>query len=1392
MRDRQSVRRGTFARYLLLLALSVATALPARAATVFAVDAANNLVRFKSSAPGTIQSSTAITGLASGDSIVAIDFRPLNEQLLGLGSSGRLYLINQVTGVATQVGTAVTALAGTSFGFDVNPTVDRIRVVSDADQNLRLNPNDGSLAATDATLAYASGDPNNAANPNIVGSAYTNSVANATTTTLYGIDSNLDVLVTQNPPNAGTLNTVGALGVNASDVLGFDIEDTTNTAFASLVVGGVPRLYTINLGTGTATLVGTIGPSLVVRGIALAPQGFDNSTLAGTTATFNGSPAGNSVTFDQSGGLLRHNRFSAGDDGFNSDFDFDPSTPGDQTLSASDASVTIIVNGGQGDDRITIGSNSSPASALACAFQINGQGGGDGLVINDSTDATSRTVAINGSSSSIGGIGGPITYSTLELLNIATGSGADVFNVSGGQTALTSIDAGGGDDRIAFAAGASLGGIVDGGSGTNTLTYAAYTTPVAVDLHETDTIFLAILSGQQEPGPLSNSPASGRAIFSLNAAHTALQFAIVYSGLTGSPISGAHFHNQIAGINGPIVRGLTSAERNGDVTPAGTYTGTWSTSDPTLDPPDSDAPIRPLNAPSPVTPGATLVDELLANRIYFDIHTLPNFPSGEIRGQVINFGTAGKATGTAGVRSFSTVIGGSNNDTITGTTGAQTLSGGAGADTFIWNNGDGSDVIDGDGDADTVQVNGSPTGDDQFLLQVNPSDPNRLRFDRTNLGLFNLNIGTVEALEFNTLGGNDTMTLDFASGNPIPVNGIDFDGGGDSDQLVLQRSAGSFTASTMTHVGVGPGAGSIDVDGRSIVYSGLAPVNDTVPTANYTFTAPAGSAALHVVDGPIVSGSQTVQINSPSDAFELVNLGRKTNITINTGSVAQSLVVNNPTATVDLASLTLNSSTAEDDINVTAVPPGVSTRVNALGQNDIVHVTGAGVPTGATLLLDGGNGFDRLIYETGAVPVTTAPGPGAGQTTITRPGSGTVVYQNFEDVTYNFGSINLVKLTNGTDNDSPPGPSVDVGSTVTFTYRVTNPGNVPLNNVVVTDDSGTPSDTSDDFSPAFVGGDSNGNGLLDPPETWTFTATRIATAGQYTNIGTVTADQPPASGGQVSDSNPDNHFGISPSTPAQPLNISTRVRVQSGDNVLIGGFIIDGNEGKKVIVRALGPSLATSGVVGVLADPVIELRGPGGDLIASNDNWRSDQEAEIQASGVPPPNDLESAIVATLPPDGYTVIVRSKEDLPGVGLVEVFDLNPAADSALANISTRGFVETGENVMIGGFILGGTGGASTRVALRGLGPSLEQQGVSATVLEDPTLDLYDSNGTRLIFNDNWMDNPAQAVQLSANGLAPTNNLESGIFMTLPPGAYTAILAGKDDGTGIGLVEIYDLR
>jgi hypothetical protein len=252
--------------------------------------------------------------------------------------------------------------------------------------------------------------------------------------------------------------------------------------------------------------------------------------------------------------------------------------------------------------------------------------------------------------------------------------------------------------------------------------------------------------------------------------------------------------------------------------------------------------------------------------------------------------------------------------------------------------------------------------------------------------------------------------------------------------------------------------------------------------------------------------------------------------------------------------------------------------------------------------------------------------------------------------------------------------------------------------------------------------------------------------------------------------------------------------VDVGDKVMIAGFIITGNVPKPVVLRGMGPSLVGSGLpaASLLKDPVIELHGASGALIVSNDNWKdSPQAAQIQGTIFEPTDDREAVIMATLPPAAYTVILKGVNQTNGIGLVEVYDNNQAVDSDLTNISTRGFVQTGNEVMIGGFVLGGNNNP-TQIAVRALGPSLTSSGLS-NVLADPTLELHNANGTIMISNDDWQSDAASAAQLTANGLALADPKEAGIFTSLaPPGQFTAIVAGKNGGIGIALVEIYNLK
>jgi len=269
-------------------------------------------------------------------------------------------------------------------------------------------------------------------------------------------------------------------------------------------------------------------------------------------------------------------------------------------------------------------------------------------------------------------------------------------------------------------------------------------------------------------------------------------------------------------------------------------------------------------------------------------------------------------------------------------------------------------------------------------------------------------------------------------------------------------------------------------------------------------------------------------------------------------------------------------------------------------------------------------------------------------------------------------------------------------------------------------------------------------------------------------------------------------------------NISTRAFVETGDDVMIGGFIVRGTEPKRVAIRALGPELTQYGVPNVLVNPTLELHDHTGALIASNDNWMStviggiitsDQVADIRNSGYAPTDQRESAIIADLPVGSYTAIVRGVINTTGVSLAEVYDLNPQPGSFVRNISTRSFVQTGGNIMIGGFIVERTEPRGQRVIIRALGPELTQYGVP-NALADPTLELYDAGGDLIASNDNWQHTiiggiitSSQVQDIRNSGYAPANRSESAIIARLPAGNYTAIVRGVNNTTGVALVEVY---
>jgi hypothetical protein len=396
-------------------------------------------------------------------------------------------------------------------------------------------------------------------------------------------------------------------------------------------------------------------------------------------------------------------------------------------------------------------------------------------------------------------------------------------------------------------------------------------------------------------------------------------------------------------------------------------------------------------------------------------------PVAGLLGVTVNL-TTGTASFTDGIANVQNVTGSDGDDTIIGDNqtnilhggpGDDTINseGGAGApgdsifgddgdDTIAWDPGDGTDFTDG-GAGNNIQIVNRGNGNNNMLVRTDNSDPTHTFFDGTG---FTIDLVRVQQLNVEGQGGIDTLTVDFINGSPFTNltgiaggPGINYDGGTEAGRLILQRSGGTYTANNENYLATGAGAGTISFDLGDIAFSNLTPVDDTVPATNFTFNAPAGDAAIDVFNGPVVGTFQTTQIDSPISAFELINFANKANVTINSGTADQTILLDNPTTPVGLATLTINTNAGPDQVTITAAPAGVATTIFTFAEDDSVSVTGAGIASGTTMILNGGIGFDTLQYDGGNAVVSVTPG-GGGQMTITRAGSGSVVLQSFEKV----------------------------------------------------------------------------------------------------------------------------------------------------------------------------------------------------------------------------------------------------------------------------------------------------------------------------------------------------------------------------------------------------------
>ena len=600
-----------------------------------------------------------------------------------------------------------------------------------------------------------------------------------------------------------------------------------------------------------------------------------------------------------------------------------------------------------------------------------------------------------------------------------------------------------------------------------------------------------------------------------------------------------------------------------------------------------------------------------------------------------------------------------------------------------------------------------------------------------------------------TLNGDVALDIGFESFNGTP-------------------SAGTLSLTNNLLVNSTSGQSQINISSLGTI-SG----NGILKTQNNVIITSSGAmtALLEVVSGTTTSNGNLAAITVDSGATLLQNstITESGDLTIN-----GTLDMNNQSLNFQGTTFTNNgavTTSSGGQIQFKGVAGASGTTQNLAGSGTYGNIA-INIMANTTAVQNGNLNLTAITIDSGS----TLRNLGTGQLTL----SGTVT---------NNGSI----LFNGGGAACGDATKILLRSSVPGTQRAWSGGGIfSMTDVDVQDQAGSAAIT-------VTGGVNSGNNGSNwsfaacpgttPTPTPTATATATATATP-----TATATATPTA---TATSTPNPTPTPTPTAaPSQLLNIATRLRVQTGENVLIGGFIITGTDPKKVIVRAIGPSLAQF-FNGVLADPTLEVHSGDGALLASNDNWKtkpdgSSQQAEIEATGIPPGNDLESAIVITLPANnaGYTAIVRGKNDTTGIGVVEAYDLNQAANSRFGNIATRGFVDTGDNVMIGGLIIGGGGGGNGKVVVRAIGPTLGNFGITGA-LQDPTLELHDGNGVLLVFNNDWQEDPS-AAEVQAVNLAPNDPRESAVLRSLPPGAYTAIVRGNGGTTGVGLVEVYNIQ
>ena len=1367
--------------------------LPAAARPMVGVTGTNQLIQFDSATPATISSTVAITGLVAGDAVEGIDFRPANGVLYALGingSTGRIYTIDLTTGVATQVGTdpfSTTLTANSFYGFDFNPVEDDIRLVNSANQNLRIFLDSGvTFTVTDTNVTPASDQ--------VVGLAYDRSdKSSATPTTLFGIDYEHDQLVRiggvngSPSPNGGVATNIGSTGlVTANREIGFDIAED-GVAYASMATGAGPTyaLYTINLGSGVATPLGNITPSgsTVIRDIAAIPSAVTNiqtgkffatiqaaiddaQTLPGHAIAVNAGTFSELVTVNKNSLVLLGAKFAVDAR--------DPSRGTSETvvrgalLSGTRTSSFHVTASGVNIDGFTMQENSNDAQ-YGAAIVLDKVTSGSKIQNNIIQNNIAGIILANATASN---------PTIIERNLFANNNNPGFFN----SIAIYS-------DQVV--AGNTLSSVsID----NNTF-----------DNHQTAGIWLAsTLSGSQSNIGISNNimTGNGNAVLLFNttsAVITAntLKGSLATQLVVGGGVNGLDISENIiqdgltrgirigdfggGGTNSNVTVGSNFLENNAGNgleidSAAGAYTGTlfaqytwWGlTSGPTI-------------ASNPGGQGQTLADP--NNQVVFRPFLASfsdyqfNVPGFQSFPWPIFYAINAANNNLVRFDSF-------NPDNVTSTA----ITGLVAGDTII-----GLDFRPATGELFGL-------GSGSRLYVIDPATG--VATQRGSDGLFSLPPGQAFGFDFNPVvdlmrvtsdfeqnfriiptsgarpGAIDDTNLAYASGDPN--FGLNVDAGGaaytnsffgairttlydiDTYQNVLVRQ-GSFNGvpspsggqlSTVGPLGINPTDDLTRANTAFDIYSPVPGVN----VAFATLTLDGTTSRLYKIN--LVSGAATQVGFNP--------IGGATPILVRALAAA-------PAGSLQFSAANYTISESGPVASITI------NRVRGSAGFVTVHFTTSGGT--ATSGVDYTDSSQDLIFDNGVtsqtvqIPIANDSIDELDETinlTLSNPVNGVTL-----------GAQSTAVLTIIDDDVVTPvlstqsSPSVALGEAIFDTASLSGGSSLSPPAGTITFQLFGPNDNTCSGAPIFTSTvPVNGNGNYISAS---FTPT---TPGAYNWVVTYSGDV-------------DHNAAVSSAcgaanqsiTDTQTVlgNISTRLRVETGDNALIAGFIITGTQPKKVIVRGIGSSLPFADK---LADPTLELRDSTGTLLDANDNWiDSPNKQAIIDSTIAPTNDLESAIIATLPANSvsYTAILRGVNDGTGIGVVEAYDLDRLVDSKLANISTRGFVSTGDNVLIAGTIV--VGKNPQKVLIRAIAPSLDVPGK----MDDPTLELHDANGGLVDANDNWVDSANKQAIIDST-IPPTNDLESAIVATLPANEaqYTAIVRGVNGTTGIAVVEVYALQ